>query len=573
MRDKPIQIIAGPVTAKLVEPDRSVKLLINKELSYLIDGFQFRGAGSWDGRKSFYDFSNDTFPAGFYYRVIKALIANGYKVLPSRIQPPLPLGPDRPQVDSFGDDPRYEYQHETYKKLLNHQQIVAKIATGGGKSRIARLAYRRIYRPTLFMTTRSILMHQMGESFSEMSERIGVIGDGVIKPNFGGMNVGMVQTIAPAIEIQDPVLEYERYEKNKDAAEEREVEELRTHLLAVGDQLSDSEIEFKCQELKKHLYALRKNPEQLAKMVLERVQKHNLDRKWWLDLLNKFEFVILEEAHEASGNSYFEILNNCKRAHYRLSLTATPYMKESAEANLRLEACSGPVAISVSEKQLIDSGILAKPYFKIISLAKQAFPEYQDPKTNRTIKLYPSTPWPLAYEIGITHNSERNSLIVSEAKRAVEHGLSVMVLVNQRKHGKILNVLFAEQKIKSAFIFGEHNHSERKAAIEALKQGKISVLIGSTILDVGVDVPAVGMVIIASAGKAEVALRQRIGRGLRAKKVGPNIAFVIDFDDSKNNHLRAHSRERRQILETTPGFSENIVSDFDYSPFLITHST
>ncbi|MBH8434009.1 hypothetical protein I8Q59_09430, partial [Acinetobacter baumannii] len=43
------------------------------------------------------------------------------------------------------------------------------------------------------------------------------------------------------------------------------------------------------------------------------------------------------------------------------------------------------------------------------------------------------------------------------------------------------------------------------------------------LLDGGVDVPAVGLIILAGGGKAEVALRQRIGRGLRAKKFGPNV--------------------------------------------------
>lgn len=95
------------------------------------------------------------------------------------------------------------------------------------------------------------------------------------------------------------------------------------------------------------------------------------------------------------------------------------------------------------------------------------------------------------------------------------------------------------------------------------------MLIGSTILDVGVDVPAVGMVILAGGGKAEVALRQRIGRGLREKKNGlPNIALVVDFEDLGNNHLRDHARQRKAIIEATPGFREGILrpgEDFDYA--------
>lgn len=83
-----------------------------------------------------------------------------------------------------------------------------------------------------------------------------------------------------------------------------------------------------------------------------------------------FEFVILEEAHEASGNSYYEILRYCKNAHYRLALTGTPFMRESEESNMRLMACSGPIAIKVTEEMLIQRGVLAKPYFKYIELRK-----------------------------------------------------------------------------------------------------------------------------------------------------------------------------------------------------------
>jgi superfamily II DNA or RNA helicase len=140
-----------------------------------------------------------------------------------------------------------------------------------------------------------------------------------------------------------------------------------------------------------------------------------------------------------------------------------------------------------------------------------------------------------------------------------------MVLVQHKVHGKRLARMIHETGIRCAFIEGEHNQTERQAALTALKNEQIDCLIGSTILDVGVDVPAVGLVVLAGGGKAEVALRQRIGRGAREKKDGgANVFFVVDFVDPVNNHLRAHARERRQIIETTPGFAEGIVMDFPY---------
>lgn len=83
------------------------------------------------------------------------------------------------------------------------------------------------------------------------------------------------------------------------------------------------------------------------------------------------------------------------------------------------------------------------------------------------------------------------------------------------------------------------------------------VLIGTTV--VGVDVPAVGLVQLAGGGKAEVALRQRIGRGARRKKTGPNIFFVSDYTTGPNAHLQGHARERRAIIEGTDGFREGIL--------------
>jgi superfamily II DNA or RNA helicase len=489
-----ITIAANAITAKLIDPPRDAKLHVQHALSYLVAGFEhMTGVGrGWDGRASFFEFNLATFPAGFVYFVQRSLIQQGYRVNLVRRPFPAPLGPVNPIVDAFPEDPRYDYQAMVVDKLLKHGQIIAQVATGGGKSRIAKLAYARIKRPTLFLTTRGILMHQMKNSFvSDLKIKVGTFGDDEWTSRPQEMNVGMVQTFAARLKDGDP----------RAAAT--------------------------------------------------------------IELLERFEFVILEEAHESSGNSYYDILRHCKNAHYRLALTATPFMKDSEEANMRLHASSGPVAIKVSEKTLIERGILAKPYFKFID-------------TEPVKNLYRSTPWQRAYELGISQNPIRNSRIVKECVRAVSYGLTTMVLVQHKAHGKSLSSMLTAAGVRCNFIMGEHDQAERQASLNALKDGRIDVLIGSTILDVGVDVPAVGMIILAGGGKAEVALRQRIGRGLRSKKTGANVCFVIDFADPLNNHLRSHSAARRSIIESTEGFAEGILprgADFDFAALGFSPST
>lgn len=490
-----IQIAHNAVIAKLIDADREVKLEVQRLLSYKVDGFEhmpsFR-SGSWDGRSSFFDFAKGTFPRGFVTLVYHGLIRAGYKVQLVRKPLPAPLGPEDPKVDSFPEDPRYDYQAEVIDKVLRHGQIIAQVATGGGKSRIAKLVTARINRPTLFLTTRGILMYQMADAFGDISKRVAILGDGSVEVS-KGITCGMVQTI---------------------------------------------------------MSWLKESPENATEA---QIKKQSARREKMIEVLSRFELVILEEAHEASGNTYFEIMRHCVNAHYRLALTATPFMKDSEEANMRLMASSGPVGIRVSEKLLIERGILAKPYFKFVQLKE------------KPPKLFRSTPWARAYELGIVDYDLRNKHIVAETMRAVRYGLSVVVLIQHTRHGTKLSEQMSAAGLKARYIFGEDDKDERKDAIQALKTKQIDVLIGTTIIDVGVDVPAVGMIILGGGGKAEVALRQRIGRGLREKKNGmPNVAFVVDFADDFNNHLKGHYKQRRSIIENTPGFSENVVDDFDF---------
>jgi len=337
---------------------------------------------------------------------------------------------------------------------------------------IAMTAVKRIMRPTLFLTTRSVLMYQMKRGFEEAGFKVGVLGDSEWRP-IRGVNVGMIQTIAPRLE----------------------------------------------------------NRETMGVMT---------------KLLHMFEFAILEEAHEAGSESYFRVLNEMVNARYRLALTATPFMRADAEANMRLMAVSGQIGIRVPEKLLIERNILARPIF-----------QYREVAPPKDLKSFQG--WQKAYDIGVVKNEARNADILHRARFARDLGLPVMILVQRKNHGITIRDLCRAEGMQTEFIHGAHDNAQRQKALDRLKRGETHVLIGSTILDVGVDVPAVGMVILAGGGKAEVALRQRIGRGLREKKTGPNVCLVVDYNDTGNRYLKKHARARREIVEATPGFAENIL--------------
>lgn len=561
-----VTIAHNAVHAKLHAPTREIKLEVQAILSYAVAGAEHAIAfkkGVWDGRSSFLEFKSGVFPAGFVQYVAARLRRQGYTVNFARKPLPPPLGPSNPVVDAFPADPRYDFQPETVERLVKHGQIIAQVATGGGKSRIARLAFARINRMTLFITTRSILMYQMKDAFErDLKVPVSVLGDG----QFGStdasgrrtvkkMCVGMVQTLAAKLKEKTVAGEVEAA---LDAIVKRELKAAKEHqktLEAAG--VAPAEVKARVRAFEKRQEAARPDLNALRAEAAVKVNAHMAERARVIDLLGRFELVIVEEAHELSSEDFYTVMRHCKSAHYRLALTATPFMKSDEEANMRLMASCGPIAIRVSEQTLIDRGILAQPHFRFIPLPPAAKPS----------KLHKHTGWQSAYRIGITDHAWRNETGVGACRRMADYGLTSMVLVQHTAHGETVRALCEARGLRAEFIQGENDSPERKAALAKLARHEIDVLIGTTILDVGVDVPAVGHVLLLGGGKAEVALRQRIGRGLREKKNGlPNLCFVTDFDDGVNEHLANHAKTRQAIIEGTPGFERFVLrggADFD----------
>lgn len=519
-----INIAANAVVAKIFSKDKVVMDLVQDTLSYLVEGVEHMHAfqsGHWNGRSSFFTRNTGTFPAGFVHLVHHQLVSKGYEVRIVKKQAPAPLGPESPRVDEFSNkNPRYDFQMKALHQIEKHSRGIVQVATGGGKSKIAKLIMSRYRRMTLFITTRGVLMYQMKDQVeADCKFNVGIIGDGEFKP-VKGINVGMVQTLVSQLEVPSLDAEVRALVKKK-----------------VG---KDADVKLSRAELL---------PE--AQVIFDRKTKV---RARLIKLLELIEVVIGEEAHEAGGNSYYEILKYCKNAHIRVALTATPFMRSDAEDNMRLMAAFGPILIKVSEKLLIDRGILAKPYFGFHNPAPH-------PKLRRT------SPWERAYKLGIVESPGRNADIVDFAAKAASYGLVGMVLVQRTAHGDILLKALRERGLRARFLRGENDQVERKRALKALGNEEIDTLIGTTILDVGVDVNAVGYVVLAGGYKAEVGLRQRIGRGSRGKRKGPNVTFIVDYTDEGNAHLRDHARTRRAIIEATPGFVEGILKPGEDFPW------
>jgi len=238
--------------------------------------------------------------------------------------------------------------------------------------------------------------------------------------------------------------------------------------------------------------------------------------------MNLFNFVITDECHHSPNDQTYKSLMKSD-AYYKLGLSATPKREDGNE--LKMFAAIGGLVSVTSVKELIKNGTLAKPTIQFIN-APTAFEG----------KNYAES-----YKNQITLNDSRNRLIAQKAYELQNKGMTVLITVNQIKHGKTL-----EQMIKgSKFVHGKTKKDEQHDAMEKLANGKLKIMI-STLLGEGWDFQGLNAIILAGGGKSEVALIQKVGRVMRTSK-DKKEALIVEIRDN-GKWMREHSQLRTMKL-------------------------
>jgi superfamily II DNA or RNA helicase len=244
--------------------------------------------------------------------------------------------------------------------------------------------------------------------------------------------------------------------------------------------------------------------------------------------------VFFDECHHVPAETCYTVAMRTYCADYRFGLSATPYRADRHD--LLLEAALGPKIYRANASALIDKGYLVPPEIFFLSA-----PNYKS-----TVKALEYQQIVQKY---IVENQKRNELIIEEARKLNQQGLSVLILVSQVRHGEQLKALLPEAK----FVQGEDASAIRNAALRHLRDRSLLTLIATTLADEGLDVPTLNAVILASGGKSETKALQRLGRALRPAPHKKK-AIIIDFFDNAP-YLKEHSMRRLEIFRTEPRFT------------------
>ena len=241
--------------------------------------------------------------------------------------------------------------------------------------------------------------------------------------------------------------------------------------------------------------------------------------------LKQSEFIIFDEVHEfAKGKVATKVIKSFPNAAYRIGMTAT--VPKDPMSRLNLISGLGKVLEEVDAQELIDAGFLTKPVIQIIGV--------KDTGTVEDTELS----YREVYEKFITENNLRNDMIVELAKKIQQKPSRTLIIVKDLKHAEVLHSL-----IPNSFkLEGKDDLVTRKKTIDAFTGDKYSVLIGTTIMQTGIDIPEITHLINARGLKSEIATLQALGRALRIHKSKQKV-FIYDFFD-KAPYLEKHAKER-----------------------------
>lgn len=264
----------------------------------------------------------------------------------------------------------------------------------------------------------------------------------------------------------------------------------------------------------------------------------------------------VDEWHHGAAASYRQIFARCDHIYHRYGMTGT-YFRSAGDELAMHALVSGIIYRATSEDMLrlgylvpVQAVFIPIDAHKISGKAANFFGEHG--------------------KKGIHEHQLRNQWAAYAAQALLARGRKVLILVGTKAQGKILRDMLlrtlppAPERSEFQAVEFVSTDTVRPAQgriISSFSKGEeVRVLIGTSILGEGVDLPAVDALVYARGEKAEVSLTQSIYRICTAIE-GKRSAVLVDFADRHHKKLFAHALERLRIYYEEPIFQVEVMRD------------
>jgi len=251
---------------------------------------------------------------------------------------------------------------------------------------------------------------------------------------------------------------------------------------------------------------------------------------------NEFDYLIIDEAHHASADTYRKVLAYFKPK-FTLGLTATPERTDDKSILdiFKNTAHKLDIQTAVEIGELVP--IRCIRIHTNIDLTKVRFNSVQYNIRDLESKIYVP---------------ERNKLIVDTWLQYVKNKRTVVFCASV-KHSEQIASMFCEQGITAVAVSGGMKPSERKEFQDKFVSREIQVLCACDLLNEGWDCPEIEVLFMARPTMSKVLYTQQLGRGMRLFD-GKDSLMVFDFVDNASVYNMPQSLHRLfKLKEYKPG--------------------
>lgn len=248
------------------------------------------------------------------------------------------------------------------------------------------------------------------------------------------------------------------------------------------------------------------------------------------DYVAHSKVLIVDEVHEFSkGKVTLAAVESFPKATYRFGFTATPPKEKIYQYNLI--GALGPIYTVRTVSDLIEQDKITKPIINCIEI------EYPDEDFQKSFYMAYQTVYDL-YVIKEEFKHNYISNLVKEISQKTKQS-KTMILVKNLDHMKALH-----QKIPGSItIEGIDYVEERYKKISEFLSNEHGVLIGTKVIQTGVNIQEITHFINATEIKSEIATIQALGRALRKHETKP-VVYVYDIGSSNLRYLNKHRVNR-----------------------------
>lgn len=273
-------------------------------------------------------------------------------------------------------------------------------------------------------------------------------------------------------------------------------------------------------------------------------------------LLQTREMLVVDEWHHGAAKTYQRLFKSCDHIYFRFGMTGTFF--RSGEDELAMRGLLSNTIYKVSSEELLRRGYLVPTRVLFVPV-----PEH--PKLRGAGSTFHNG----FGKHGVHEHKTRNQLVTYATSQLAKMGRKVLVLVGTKRQGYELRrmlEMFLPADSRAEFRAVEFVSTDTPRSVQNrildsyLANQEVKVLIGTSLLGEGVDLPEVDALVYARGEKAEVTLTQSAYRVCTAVS-GKRDAIIIDFADRHHRKLLAHSLERLEVYYKEPTFYVQVVDD------------